>query len=58
MSKVNKGSQENIKSELEFRIWFRAEFNLDYQDALKTLKERKSESHRLWRQLLVSHGVI
>ena len=51
-------SQESIKSELEFRLWFRDEFAIDYIDAIQTLSERKKESERLWRQLLVKHGVI
>ena len=51
-------SQKNIKNELEFRVWFKSEFNIDYLDAVKILQEKRSETHRLWRQLLVSHGVI
>ena len=58
MKTNNTGSQKNIKSELEFRVWFRDEFGLDYQEAVKILKEKRSETNRVWRQVLVSHGVI
>ena len=50
--------QESTKSELEFRLWFRDEFGIDYLEAVKTLQERKKETERLWRQILVKHGVI
>lgn len=55
---LSSNSQENIKSELEFRVWFRDEFGIDYQEAIKTLKETEAETERRWHQLLVSNGVI
>ncbi len=56
MNKAN--FQENTKSELEFRLWFRDEFKTDYLEAAKLLQERRSESERLWRQMLINHSVI
>ena len=55
---MNISSQKNTRSELEFRIWFRDEFGIDYQEAVKALKERRLETERRWHQLLVSRGGI
>ena len=54
----NMVSRENTKNELEFRLWFRDEFGIDYLEALRLIKERKAETERVWRQVLVEHGVI
>ena len=54
----NTGSEKNTISELEFRIDFRDEFGIDYQEALSDLKEKVYETERLWNQTLVKHGVI
>ncbi len=51
-------SQTSTKNELEFRLWFRDEFGLDYLEAVKLIKERKQETERVWHQVLVKHGVI
>jgi hypothetical protein len=51
-------SEKNTISELEFRIDFRDEFGIDYQEALSDLKEKVYETERLWNQTLVKHGVI
>lgn len=51
-------SQKSTKSELEFRLWFRDEFKIDYLEAVKKIQENKIENERLWQQLLVSHKVI
>ncbi len=51
-------SQTSTKNELEFRLWFRDEFGLDYLEAVKLIKERKQETERAWHQVLVEHGVI
>tara|TARA_R110002051_G_C8631513_1_gene484827 strand:- start:423 stop:596 length:174 start_codon:yes stop_codon:yes gene_type:complete len=54
----NKVLETNTISELDFRIKFRDEYGIDYQDATKELEERRHETERVWHQLLVSHGVI
>lgn len=43
---------------LEFRIWFRDEFNIDYLDAIENLRNNKKESDRKWHQVLVKHNLI
>jgi len=43
---------------LEFRIWFRDEFNVDYLDAIENLRNNKKESDRKWHQVLVKHNLI
>ncbi len=43
---------------LEFRIWFRDEFNIDYLDAIESLRNNKKESDRKWHQVLVKHNLI
>jgi hypothetical protein len=58
MTMNNTGSEKNTISELEFRIDFRDEFGIDYQEALSDLKEKAYETERLWNQTLVKHGVI
>jgi hypothetical protein len=58
MTMNNTGSEKNTISELEFRIDFRDEFGIDYQEALSDLKEKVYETERLWNQTLVKHGVI
>jgi hypothetical protein len=55
---IEKASPKNIETEIDFRIWFRDEFGIDYLEAVKLIKERKSETERVWRQVLVEHGVI
>ena len=50
--------QGNIKSELEFRIWFKAEFGVDYQEALKYVEDMKAESERRWQQSLTKNSEL
>ena len=50
--------QGNTLNELEFRIWFKHEFGIDYQEAIKWLEDRKAESSRKWNQTLTLHRVI
>ena len=50
--------KEAIQLLEEVRIEFRDEYGIDYQEALKELKERRHETERLWNQTLVKHGVI
>ncbi len=57
-NKIRNNSQGNIKSELEFRIWFRDQFGIDYIQAVKELNERKAETERQWRQVLTSNNII
>ena len=54
----NTASLENTRNEIDFRLWFRAEFGIDYLEATRLIKQRKAETERLWRQVLVEHGVI
>ncbi len=54
----NGNSQRNTKNELEFRLWFKGEFGIDYLEATKKIQVNKIENERLWQQLLVSRGVI
>lgn len=56
MNKDN--SQENIRNELEFRVWFRDEFGMDYLDAVKWLDDRRKETARSWHQTLTSNKLI
>ena len=58
MTTNNKALETSTRSELEFRIEFRDEYGIDYQEALQELKERRHETERLWNQTLVKHGVI
>ena len=51
-------SQDDIKNELDFRIWFKSEFGMDYQEAIKWLEDRKAESQRKWMQTLIKNRVI
>lgn len=57
-NKIRNNSQENIKNELEFRVWFRDEFGMDYIQAVKELNERKTETERQWQQTLTSNNII
>jgi len=51
MMTTNSNSQSAIK-ELEFRVWFKEQFSIDYLEAVKLLNDRKAESNRQWNQLL------
>lgn len=50
-------SQGDIKSELEFRVWFRAEFGMDYLAAKKQLEDMKAESERKWQQTIIKNNI-
>jgi len=43
---------------LEFRIWFKDEFNVDYLDALERLRNDQKETERNWHQVLVKYNLI
>ena len=47
--------QDTQENELEFRIWFRDEFGMDYLEALEKLKNMKQESERKWQQSLMNN---
>jgi hypothetical protein len=49
--------QANIKSELEFRLWFKAEFGVDYVVAKKQLEDMKIESERKWQQTITKNNI-
>ena len=49
--------QGDIKSELEFRLWFKAEFGMDYVVAKKHLEDMKIESERKWQQTILKHNI-
>lgn len=48
----------NDISEIEFRIWFRKEFGIDYLEAVEKLNQRKKESERNWQNMLIKNGII
>ena len=50
-------SQGDIKSELEFRLWFKAEFGIDYVVAKKNLEDDKVESERKWQQTIIKNNI-
>ena len=50
-------SQKNIENELEFRIEFKKEFGIDWQEAWGNLQKQKQESERKWNDTLVKHGL-
>ena len=50
--------QGNIKNELDFRVWFKAEFGVDYLEATKWLDDTKIESERRWQQSLIKNSEI
>jgi hypothetical protein len=50
--------QGDIKNELEFRIWFKGEFGVDYLEAKKQLEDEKAESERKWQQTLTRYTAI
>lgn len=54
-AKVN--SQGNINDELEFRLWFKKRFGLDYIEAKTKLKSDIAETERKWNQLLIKHDI-
>lgn len=43
---------------LEFRIWFKDEFGIDYLDALEKLRDDQRETERNWHQVLVKYNLI
>tara|TARA_R110001606_G_scaffold362744_1_gene516595 strand:- start:120 stop:302 length:183 start_codon:yes stop_codon:yes gene_type:complete len=49
--------QENTKSELEFRVWFKNEFGVDYVVAKKQLEDEKAESERKWQQTIIKNNI-
>jgi len=51
-------SQNNIKNELEIRVWFKSEFGIDYLDAVNQIKQTRKETERRWHQLLVKYNLI
>ncbi len=50
--------QESTLNELDFRIWFKSEFGMDYQEAIKWHEDKKAESQRRWKQTLTKHRII
>lgn len=48
---------KNIKNELEFRLWFKDTFNIDYIQATHNLNEQKKETARVWNNLLMKHNI-
>lgn len=49
--------QGDIKSELEFRAWFKNEFGIDYVVAKKQLEDDKTESERKWQQTIIKNNI-
>lgn len=48
----------NTKTEIEFRIEFKKDYGIDYLDAVNNLKQRKKESERKWKNILIKNGII
>ena len=52
-----RNSQDDTKSELEFRLWFKSEFGMDYVVAKKHLEDMKIESERRWQQTIIKNNI-
>ena len=60
---MNKQSKKPIQTrknmpEIDFRIWFKNEYGMDYLEALHNLDEQKEESNRKWNQILVKYNLV
>lgn len=48
-------SNNSVQEEIEFRIQFKQEYGIDYNEALQRLKEQKKESERKWQNTLIKN---
>lgn len=58
---MNNQKRNHIQSDtpnLEFRIWFKDEFGIDYLDAVENLRNDQKETQRKWHQVLVKYNLI
>ena len=56
-SQIRSHTQINTAS-LEFRVWFKDEFGIDYLDAIEKLRDDQKQTERNWHQVLVKYNLV
>lgn len=58
MRKNIQAREKNTLDELKFRLDFRDEYGIDYNEAIDNLKRKKEESAARWNQILLKYNLI